>query len=121
MKNILLVEDDPFLQKLYYDLLVDEEFIVTATSDGNEAYTLIKSKKWDLVLLDIVLPGMDGFQIVEKLEKSDKSILKSIVYLTNLDGNEHDLKKLRKVRDYLIKSNISPPEFIEKVNNLLSK
>lgn len=119
-KHILLVEDDEFLQQLYLELLNKERFHVTASADGLEALKLIESKNWDLILLDVMLPGLDGFQIVDKLEKSDKKKINSIVYLTNLDGNDDDLKKLKKVPEFLIKSDMSPLDFVEKVKSLLS-
>jgi len=119
-KHILLVEDDEFLQQLYLELLNKERFHVTASADGLEALKLIESKDWDLILLDVMLPGLDGFQIVNKLEKSDKKKISSIVYLTNLDGNDDDLKKLKKVPEFLIKSDMSPLDFVEKVKSLLS-
>ncbi|PIZ63072.1 hypothetical protein COY16_02795 [Candidatus Roizmanbacteria bacterium CG_4_10_14_0_2_um_filter_39_13] len=120
-KHILLVEDDEFLQQLYLELLVREGFHTTASGDGNEALKLIKSKKWDLILLDVMLPGLDGFQIIDELEKTDKTKIKSIVYLTNLDGNEADLKKLKKARHFLIKSDMSPPDFVKKIKAFLSE
>lgn len=120
-KYILLVEDDTFLQQLYLELLTGEGFLATSSGDGREALKLIKSKSWDLILLDVMLPGLDGFQIVDELEKSDKDKISKIVYLTNLDGNDDDLKKLKKAQNYLIKSDMSPPEFIEKVKALLSQ
>lgn len=121
IKYILLVEDDEFLQQLYLELLVNEGFQTTASGDGTEALKLIKSKDWDLVLLDVMLPGLDGFQIMNELESSDKEKIKKIVYLTNLDRNDDDLKNLKKARDYLIKSDMSPPEFVKKVKVLLSQ
>jgi len=120
-KYILLVEDDAFLQQLYLELLTGEGFHATSSGDGREALKLIKSKSWDLILLDVMLPGLDGFQIVDELEKSDKDKISKIVYLTNLDGNDDDLKKLKRAQSYLIKSDMSPPEFIEKVKALLSQ
>ncbi len=120
-KYILLVEDDKFLQQLYLELLISEGFHATSSGDGIEALKLIKSKSWDLILLDVMLPGLDGFQIMDELEKSDKDKISKIVYLTNLDGNDDDLKKLKKAQNYLIKSDMSPPEFVEKVKALLSQ
>ncbi|MDP4010843.1 MAG: response regulator [Candidatus Roizmanbacteria bacterium] len=120
-KYILLVEDDEFLQQLYSDLLKGAGYEVTASGDGEKALELIKSKNWDLILLDIMLPGLNGFQILATLEKEDASKISNIVYLTNLDRNDDDLEKLKKARDYLIKSDMSPPQFVEKVKSLLAQ
>ena len=78
-KYILLVEDDAFLQQLYVELLTSAGFQTTSSGDGIEALELIKSKKWDLILLDVMLPGLDGFQIIDELEKSDKDKISKIV------------------------------------------
>ena len=64
-KKILLVEDEPLLQKLYTDLLKGENYSVESVSDGKTAYEKIKQGGWDLVLLDILLPELDG---IEKLK-----------------------------------------------------
>lgn len=120
-KRILLVEDDPLLQKLYTDLLIGEPFFVETASDGLTAYQKIKQGGWDLVLLDIVLPKLGGIDIVKKLneEKAERPN-KKIVFLTNLDqGKEIDeIKKLG--YEYLIKSNLNPDQFIEKVKSFFN-
>ncbi|OGK25073.1 hypothetical protein A3A46_04045 [Candidatus Roizmanbacteria bacterium RIFCSPLOWO2_01_FULL_37_13] len=119
-KRILLVEDDPLLQKLYTDLLIGERFFVETASEGLTAYQKIKQGGWDLVLLDIVLPKLGGIDIVKQL-KNDEEVKpnKKIVFLTNLDqGKEIDeIKKLG--YEYLIKSNLNPDEFLDKVKSLL--
>lgn len=66
-KRILLVEDDALLQKLYSDLLTGEQFFVETASDGLTAYEKMKQGGWDLVLLDILLPELDGIEIVSGL------------------------------------------------------
>ena len=65
MKRILLVEDDPFLIDIYSTKLKEEGFVVENTADGNEVIELLKQKKFDLVVLDIVLPNLDGWEILK--------------------------------------------------------
>lgn len=119
-KRILLVEDEPLLQKLYTDLLAGENIFVETASDGLAAYEKIKQGGWDLVLLDIILPKLVGVDIVKKL-KNEKVAKpnKNIVFLTNLDqGKEIDeIKKLG--FEYLIKSTLNPDEFVKKVKSYL--
>ena len=115
-KNILLVEDDQFLQQLYQELLVQEGYGVTVSGEGNDAENKILSNKWDLVLLDIILPGKNGFDILDAVAKKMNRIPFPIVFLTNLDSNQDDKKKLERAQDYWIKSNMSPPEFTKRVN-----
>ncbi len=120
-KRILLIEDDQFLHQLYSDLLKNEQYEVTGIMNGNEAYQAIKDNTWDLILLDVMLPGMDGFQIVENLEMEKIKLKCPVIYLTNLDGNDNDKKKLGKVQDHWIKSDMSPPDFVQKVQAILKK
>lgn len=119
MKKILLIEDDAFLNQLYTDLLKQEEYEVTSLTDGNEGYKAISQQKWDLVLLDVMLPGMTGFEIFEQL--MEKKLIKKtpIIFMTNLDSSDEDKKALKQATDYWIKSNMTPPEFLEKVKTVL--
>lgn len=119
-KRILLVEDDPLLQKLYLDLLNAENLLVEAVSNGLTAYQKIKQGGWDLILLDIVLPQLSGLDIVKKLGADPPiSPNKNIVFLTNLElGTEIDeIKKLG--FDYITKSNLRPDTFLKKIKSYL--
>lgn len=118
MKKILLIEDDAFLNQLYSDLLKQEKYEVTSVKDGLEAYNKINESDWDLILLDVMLPGMTGFEILDKVNK-EKKVKAPIIFMTNLDSSDSDKKALQKAKDYWIKSSMTPPEFIQKVKNVL--
>lgn len=119
MKKILLVEDDAFLQQLYTDLLKAEKYDVVTSEEGNDALAHIEKGGWDLVLLDVMLPGLTGFEIFEKAhEKLGDKLKFPIVFMTNLDSSDDDKKKLQKASEFWIKSNMSPPEFVEKVKQI---
>ena len=119
MKKILLIEDDAFLNQLYTDLLKQEKYEVTSITDGKEGYQSISQGDWDLILLDVILPGMTGFEIFEKITK-EKLIKKTpIIFMTNLDSSDEDKKSLKQATDYWIKSNMTPPEFLAKVKEVL--
>lgn len=118
--SILLVEDDQFLHKLYKDMLIQEGYKVESAMDGKEAYEKIKNGGWDLVLLDVMLPGMDGFTIMNTLGKNN-SFKKNfpVVYLTNLD-NTKEINDIKKTADgYLVKSNLNPNEFLTEVKKYI--
>lgn len=117
--NILLVEDDAVLLKLYSDLLTSEHFTVGTATDSKTANNKIQSGQWDLVLMDLLLPEETGLEIVKNNAAYIGKNMKKIVFLTNLDkGAEIDeVKKLG--YDYLIKSNLTPDQLIEKVKSLL--
>jgi DNA-binding response OmpR family regulator len=119
-KNILLVEDDEFLQTLYSNLL-KENYSLEVASNGDEAYVKMQNKDLDLILLDIILPKMSGVDVVEKLKIEHPEVLKKhIIFLTNLDRDEMVQKVTKLGYSYLIKSDLNPDEFLEKVKKALS-
>ncbi|MFA5136492.1 MAG: response regulator [Patescibacteria group bacterium] len=120
-KKILVVEDDEFLRTLYTDILSKEHYTVSHASDGNEAYAKIKDGMWDLILLDIILPYLDGIEIVLKLKKEYPDALKQrIIFLTNLDKNEIVEKIKTLGYTYIIKSDLNPEEFVKKIKGILT-
>lgn len=120
--KILIVEDDLFLRELYADTLTKEGFFVESASDGEEGLAKIKDGGWDLVLLDIILPKLDGLEIMRKIKGSETSKPnKSIIFLTNLDKDE-EIKEAMKLGDgYLIKSQLTPGDLLNEVKFYLAK
>lgn len=118
MKKILLIEDDVFLQQLYLDILTQEGYKVTSVTNGKEALKKIQEKGWDLVLLDIILPDMDGFTILETAIKHKKKPTCPVIFMTNLEG-AGDIQQLNKADAYWIKSDMSPPDLIERVKKVI--
>lgn len=125
MKSILLVEDDPFLIDIYSSRLKLSDFEVTVAPDGEVAIQKLKEKVPDVVLVDIVLPKMDGWQVLEeikkmKIEEPQKYENMKIVILSNLDQKE-DIEKglaLGAVK-HLIKAHYTPSEVVTEIENLL--
>jgi len=120
--RVLLVEDDQFLRDLLAGKLRREGFEVTACVDGQEGLRTIQKQKPDLVLLDIILPGLDGFNVLQQVRFSaDKKVSKvPIVLLSNL-GQDSDVAKGKKLgaSDYLIKANLTIDEIIKKIRKFL--
>ena len=120
-EKILLVEDDPVLQKLYSDLLTSAALQFEAVSDGETGYQKMSQGGWKLILLDLILPKMNGFDIIKKIkENPPQDSIGKIVLLTNLEqGKEIDeIKSLG--YQFLIKSDLDPNQFIEKVKLFLT-
>ncbi|MBH41480.1 MAG: response regulator [Candidatus Magasanikbacteria bacterium] len=117
---ILLVEDDSFLANIYKTKFEMEGFSVNVAENGELGLKEAKKKKPDLILLDILLPKMDGFTVLQHL-KAD-SALKDVpvVLLTNL-GQKDDVEKGLKLgaADYLIKAHFKPSETVDKVKKVL--
>ena len=117
---ILLAEDDLFLQRMYVDKLVKEGIKVVVASDGEKALEIMRKQKPVLVLLDILMPKKDGFEVLEEAKKDPKLKSIPIILLTNL-SEVADVKRAQKLgaADYIIKSHFLPSEVIEVVKKYL--
>ena len=119
-KHLLLVEDDEFLREIYSDTLKSAHYQFETAVDGEEAFEKIKQGTYDLILLDIILPKMTGLEVVKKLKEESFSFPSPIVFLSNID-NEAEMKEaLQTGKGYLVKSQMTPGEFLEKVKIFLT-
>ncbi len=121
MKKILLVEDDPFMIDIYTTKLKEAGFLVRLSADGENALQQIKNEKPDLILLDIVLPKLNGFELLKEIK--DLSQLKEIpvIIISNL-GQKKEVEKGLKTGavKYLIKAHYTPSEIVEEIQQVLS-
>jgi CheY-like chemotaxis protein len=119
--KILIVEDDSFLSQMYSEKLETEGFQVVLATDGVEAIDKMKIEKPNLVLLDLIMPKKDGFEVLsEKLTDQEiKNI--PVIVLTNLSQNE-EIKKCYDLgaRDFMIKAYFVPSEVINKIQTVLN-
>ena len=116
----MIVEDDNFLAEIYQKKFELEGFKVSVASNGEKALVDIKKKMPDLVLLDVLLPKLDGFSVLEKL-KADAAVKDiPVILLTNL-GQQDDVQRGldRGAADYLIKTHFKPSEVVDKVKKVL--
>ncbi len=120
MNKILLIEDDPFLVDIYVTKLKESGFLVEAAVDGQEGLKKIEEKKFDLILLDIVLPVIDGWEFLKKLSNSKNAGKLKVIILSNL-GQRGEVEKGLKLgaAKYLIKAHYTPSEVIKEVKKIL--
>ena len=122
MAKILIVDDDPLYIRIYQlKFKVDGHTVETAV-DGKEALTKIESFTPDLILLDIMMPEMDGFEVLRRLKANPKTKKIPVVLLTNLGGDDADTLKgieLGAVA-YLVKSAYTPKEVLQKIKEILA-
>lgn len=121
-KKILLIEDEQYLRELYAEILEEAGYSVAQASNGKEGYLAICKNTYDLILLDVMLPQMDGLEILQKLKerKSLEKIKDKIVLLTNLSRDMIFSKSLSLgVKNFWIKSDLTPDQFLTKVKQLL--
>ena len=122
MTHVLIVEDDVFLAEIYQKKFEMEGFKVSIANNGEKGLADIKKKKPDIVLLDILLPKLDGFAVLEaaKADSSIKNI--PIILLTNLGQKDDVQRGLEEgAVDYLIKTHFKPSEVVDKVRKVLQK
>ena len=118
--HVLLVEDDTFLANIYKTKFEMEKFKISTADNGVSGYEDAKKKQPDIILLDILLPKIDGFMVLEKLKADPETKDISVILLTNL-GQKDDVEKGLEMgaADYLIKAHFKPSEVVEKVYKVL--
>jgi len=119
-KTILIIEDDKFLRELIVQKLVKEGFEISEAIDGTEGIKKIKEEKPALILLDLILPGIDGFEVLVKMKEDPLSASIPVIILSNL-GQKEDVERGLKLGavDYLIKAHFTPGEIITKIKSIL--
>ena len=122
-KRILLVDDDLYIRDVYEEVLLDEGYAVETAINGEEALVKLREGGYDLILLDIMMPKLDGLGVLEGLERNPPQKRNGpIILLTNL-GHDPLTKAARSkgVNFYLVKADINPPELIEHVRKALEE
>lgn len=122
MKKILIVEDDQFLQSLESTKLKKEGYEVNVASNGEEALTKVEEADFDLLLLDLILPNFDGFEILKKVREYEKTKDLPVIVFSNL-SEEKDVNKSKELgaNFFMVKSNFTLDELIEHVNKVLNR
>ncbi len=122
MKKILIVEDEQSLLKLLELNFKSSGYEVYKSINGEEAYDTATREKPDLILLDILLPGESGLNVLERLKKNDKTKDIPVVMLTNFNEPERIEQAMQKgAVDYLVKSSNDPSTVLDKVRKILEK
>lgn len=120
MKTILFIEDEPALQKVAGEILRQKGFNVKSAVDGEEGLRIIREIKPDLVLLDLILPQKDGFEVLKEIKASDNTKDIPVVILTNLEDAQ-DVEKALELgaTTYLVKANYELEDIVKKVKEIL--
>lgn len=120
-KKVLVVEDDQFLVKAYEIKLKKEGIEVWVARDGNEAISFLEREKPNIVLLDLMLPGINGFDVLLAIRKNEKWKDVPVIILSNL-GQDQDMQRGKELgaSEYLVKANTKISDIVEKVKKYLS-
>lgn len=121
-KKILFIEDEAALQKTFGDILNQEGYKMVSAIDGEEGLRLVKSEKIDLILLDLILPKVHGFDVLKRLKEDNVTKDIPIIVLTNLEGTG-DVEKAMELgaTTYLVKANYSLEEVLQKIRKALGE
>lgn len=119
-KKILIIEDEATLQKALSTILIQEGFDVHSSLDGENGYEAASAFGPDLILLDLILPKMDGYEVLAKLKKEEKTKDIPIVILTNL-GSVSDVQKALDLgaTTYLVKTDYDLADVVDKIKQIL--
>lgn len=121
-RKILIVEDDQTISIMYKAKFETEGFSVLSASTGVDGLNIAKKEKPSIIMLDIVLPQMDGFSVLKKLKAGKETKKIPVIMLTNL-GTEEDVKKGKELGadDYLVKASLTPTQVSNKVKSYIDK
>ncbi len=120
-KKLLLIEDDNFIRELYQRQLEKAGFLVVAVGNGRLGLEEAAASKFDLILLDIMLPEIDGFKVLQTLKADNKTKDMDVVILSNLGQDDLLNKALSQgAKAYIIKSSTTPAQVVSEVQSIVS-
>lgn len=120
--RILIVEDDDFLRSLAVTKLQAEGFVMDIAPTGDDGLAKIMALPPDLVILDLMLPNVSGFEVLQKIRENEATKKLKVIVFSNL-GEEEDIKKCLDlgVSEYLVKANFTLDELAEKIKAIIGK
>ena len=119
--NILIVEDEPQTAKLIKFILEKDDYSTISAKDGEEGLRMVKERKPDLIVLDLMLPKMDGYQLCETLKTDPDTKQIPVLVLTALDTGPDFEKALEKKADWYITKPFDPQHLLKRVAYLIGK
>jgi DNA-binding response OmpR family regulator len=121
-KKLLIAEDDKMISSMYKVKLEQEGFIILEAENGSQALEIAIKEKPDLIMLDVMMPQLDGFSVLQELKMNEGTKNIPIIMLTNL-GTDEDKQKGEKMgaTDYWVKANFTPAQIGEAIKKYLEK
>ena len=118
--KVLVIDDDPFILDMYVLKFRDAGFQIETARDGGQGMEKIASFRPDILLLDVIMPKMDGFDVMKKIKDTIPSRAFKILFLTNF-GQKEDIERGMQLGadGYIIKAHFTPSEVVQKVEELL--
>lgn len=120
-KKILIIDDSEFIVKYISDILIAQDFKVITANNGDDGIRMIKSERPDLVLLDVIMPDLNGFEVFRILRDDESNYLTPIIMLTSQDNLEDKLNALEMGADDYITKPFNPREMLSRIKNTLKR
>ncbi|MEK7165486.1 MAG: response regulator [Patescibacteria group bacterium] len=122
MAKILFIEDDPLIVKIYTTRLTADGYTVLSAENGEEGLLIAEKEIPDLVVLDVMMPKIDGFGVLAKLRTHELMKTKPILIYSNL-AQEDEIKRATEMgaTEFIVKANLSPTEMVNKIKQYLQK
>lgn len=122
-KKLIVVDDDLYIRELYEEILKDEGYTVDTASNGEEALNKLQQGGYDIVLLDIMMPKLDGLGVMDALNKAQPPVKNGpIILLTNLDHDPLIKDAMSKgAAAFIIKADITPADLLSQVKKYLGE
>lgn len=122
-KKVLLIEDDPMVVRMYERKLKMSGYKLSLAYNGEEGFVVLRNETPDIILLDVMMPKMDGLETLKKIKADEAYKDVPVIILTNFGDRSEDVQKCKKMgaEDYWVKANMSLNEMVERINNILAK
>lgn len=120
MSKVLMIEDDPLLQNMYRVAFTKAGFEFQLAGDGREGVDKMRVYNPDLVLLDLILPVMTGFSVLDLVNRDPALKTIPIIVMTNIYADGEDLVKNHGVKAFIIKSEVNIEDVIQKAKNIIA-
>jgi CheY-like chemotaxis protein len=120
-RTVLSIEDEPFISELYARALIKAGYQVTIEHDGQKGLELAKTDRYDIILLDLLLPSLTGTEILHKLKDAEETphVHSKIIITTNFEERKEIRAEIEKQADaYLIKVDVTPNQLVEFLNQI---
>lgn len=120
--SIILVDDDPLIIRMYQKKLSSDGYSVQTAVNGEEAINLVMKKKPDIMLLDVMMPTMNGVETLKALKAKPETSDIPVIFLTNLGDSKEDMQKAKDLGalDYLVKADVELSELSERVEKAIT-
>lgn len=119
--KVLCIEDEHFISELYARALRRAGYDVTTLLSGEDGLSAAKRNEYDIIMLDLMIPGITGFEVLRRLRAESPDLKSKILITTNLDQEDESREEIEKMADgYLIKAEFTPRQLVEIINDVVS-